>query len=509
MEGDLPVEGSQISCAGCHARSGMGSMEGGTWVPPITGRVLFQSGKRRRSDVFAHLFEENQPIRSRAHLWNLPERPAYTDQSLARALRDGVDPAGRILGPEMPRYRLSQRDLDNLTAYLGSLSAIPVGVDPSAIHFATVVEDGIDPGQRQAMLAVLRAFVQRKNQATRFELQRRAHAPAGQEDLYRPLREWRLHVWNLNGQRETWPAQLQAYYSSQPVFALIAGMVSGSWQPIAEFCERRQVPYLFPQTSQAVTSGLGHYTVYLTEGLAGEAAVLAKYLQTSHRGADLPRIVQVYRPLESSNVAAEVFRRAIVAGGAEVRDRSLAADQHPSSAFWSGLFQEDRPDVLVLWLRDSDLGSFEIPEGVTGRRAAIYVSYTLVNEQRIPTIPEDMLFFTYPFAPPDSAAPEARHVRGRLVSTAGDDTQHERVQFNAYFAASLLDYALAHMSDHLCSEYLLETIERETETAPNPGVFPRLSLGPGQRFASKGACIVKRKRQNATHFETVSEWMVP
>jgi hypothetical protein len=485
-------------------------MEGGTWVPPITGRILFQSGKRRRYDLFDHLFEENQPVRSRAHLWNLPERPVYTNQNLARALREGVDSAERVLGLEMPRYRLSQRDTLNLIAYLKSLSAISApGVGLSRIHFATVVEDGIDPGQRQAMVAVLGDFVQRKNQTTRFELQRRARLPGGQEDLHGARREWLLDVWNLQGQRKTWLAQLQAYYNRQPVFALIGGMASGSWQPIAEFCERNQVPCLFPLTGQPVTSGPGHFTVYLTKGLAGEAAALAKYLGKSHRGAGFPRIVQVYRPQDSSNLAAEVFRGAVLSSGGEVQDRSLAAGQRPSSAFWTGISKEDRPDVLVLWLQDSDLSALVMPKPGTDRSAAIYVSYTLVNEKRIPGIPQNRLFFTYPFAPPGSTAPEATHVRGRLPSMAGADPRQERTQFNAYFAASLLDYSLAHMRDDLSAEYLLETIERETETAPNPGVFPRLSLGPGQRFSSKGACIVKRKGKAAADFEAVSEWILP
>jgi len=63
------------------------------------------------------------------------------------------------------------------------------------------------------------------------------------------------------------------------------------------------------------------------------------------------------------------------------------------------------------------------------------------------------------------------------------------------------------MVDNFSGEYLIETIEHEAETSINPGVFPRLSLGPGQRFASKGTYIVRLSR-DATVMP-VSDWIVP
>src|SRR6516225_2525145 len=37
IRGDTPTDGSQLNCATCHRRSGFGSSEGGTFVPPIAG----------------------------------------------------------------------------------------------------------------------------------------------------------------------------------------------------------------------------------------------------------------------------------------------------------------------------------------------------------------------------------------------------------------------------------------------------------------------------------------
>lgn len=48
--------------------------------------------------------------------------PAYTDSSLARAIQQGIDPAGNRLDPAMPRFELTLADQRNLTAYLKRLA---------------------------------------------------------------------------------------------------------------------------------------------------------------------------------------------------------------------------------------------------------------------------------------------------------------------------------------------------------------------------------------------------
>jgi hypothetical protein len=40
-------------------------------------------------------------------------------------------------------------------------------------------------------------------------------------------------------------------------------------------------------------------------------------------------------------------------------------------------------------------------------------------------------------------------------------------------------------------------------------MFPRLSLGPGQRYASKGTYIVQVQGAKEWQIEPISEWIVP
>ena len=85
----------------------------------------------------------------------------------------------------------------------------------------------------------------------------------------------------------------------------------------------------------------------------------------------------------------------------------------------------------------------------------------------------------------------------------------ERIQLNTYFALAIADHALAHLVENFSRDYFIENIEQETENALNPGIFPHLSLGPGQRFASKGSYIVKLSDKAKGGLEAVSDWIIP
>src|SRR5919205_641896 len=91
VQGDVEVEGTQLNCAGCHRRSGFGSSEGAAFVPSVTGATLYGAREQNGADNFRRLFQEVQPARFRARVREPRPRPAYTDEALAAALREGVD----------------------------------------------------------------------------------------------------------------------------------------------------------------------------------------------------------------------------------------------------------------------------------------------------------------------------------------------------------------------------------------------------------------------------------
>lgn len=139
IQGDVPVSGRVFSCVSCHRPSGFGTSEGGNYVPPVTGPILFAARQPDRNAMFREMYQEVQPNSYWARVREARMRPAYDRESLGRALREGVDPGGNALSAVMPRYDLSETDLANLAAYLRTLSAsTDPGVDETTLHLATV-----------------------------------------------------------------------------------------------------------------------------------------------------------------------------------------------------------------------------------------------------------------------------------------------------------------------------------------------------------------------------------
>ncbi|MEI6336675.1 MAG: c-type cytochrome, partial [Methylococcaceae bacterium] len=129
----VDVEGASAACETCHRRSGMGSLEGNIVVPPIAGRFLFATEDNRPLALVDPRAAKNI---TRAHA-------PYTEESLGKSLREGVNINGSPLSPLMPKYALSDGEIKAVTAYLRQLSAeLSPGVGADTLHFATIVTPG-------------------------------------------------------------------------------------------------------------------------------------------------------------------------------------------------------------------------------------------------------------------------------------------------------------------------------------------------------------------------------
>ena len=83
----------------------------------------------------------------------------------------------------------------------------------------------------------------------------------------------------------------------------------------------------------------------------------------------------------------------------------------------------------------------------------------------------------------------------------------ERLQANTFFSAQVLAEIIMHLLDNFSSAYIIERLEGMLETLSSNSIYPHLSLGAGQRFASKGSYIVKASPDE--HLLPVEEWVVP
>ena len=96
--GGVTVKGAQAACVNCHQRSGLGTSEGynnSQTVPPITGLYLYHARGATTDEPILPYLE-----------WMHGNRDPYTDATLARAIREGLDSRGRPLTYLMPHFKL-------------------------------------------------------------------------------------------------------------------------------------------------------------------------------------------------------------------------------------------------------------------------------------------------------------------------------------------------------------------------------------------------------------------
>ncbi|MDK2892010.1 cytochrome c [Methanohalophilus sp.] len=92
--------GSCVSCHGTNGNGGVPIMMGYVIPPDIRYEVLTSEDEHE---------DEHE------------EHPPYTDETIKNAIRYGVDPAGEQLDYTMPRWDMSEQDMDDLIEYLKQL----------------------------------------------------------------------------------------------------------------------------------------------------------------------------------------------------------------------------------------------------------------------------------------------------------------------------------------------------------------------------------------------------
>jgi hypothetical protein len=491
-EADAALQGANAACTNCHRRSGLGSTEGLITIPPIAGPYLFIA--RGRS-----LAEAGIPFIDTARL----DHDAYTDATLARAIREGKSASGRSLNYLMPRYDIDDAAMSELINYLKSMKvgAAP-GVSASVLHFATIIAADADPVKRQGMLDVLRQYVADKNAAVA-----RLKAPplySSHRVMFRVQRRWQLHVWELSGASGTWESQLRKRLAAEPVFAVISGLGGSDWEPVHRFCEEESLPCLFPNVEAPAGGDGDFYSVYFSRGVLLEAQLIARQLEA--QGQPIRRIVQLFRKADVGERAATALKAASTDTGAQIVNRALPP-QVSRGDLRTALQDVGSRDALVLWLRAKDL---EALANMPVKASSVWISGEMGGLEQAPLPPSwrDLTRMTYPVDLPLQRVARVDYALGwfriRQVPLVAP-----QVQADTYLACGLLSETLNHMVDAFVRDYLIERIEMGLDHRALTGYYPRLTLAPRQRFASKGGYIVRFTEPQGSRIAPVSDWMTP
>jgi len=497
-ERGISTQGAEAACVNCHQRSGLGSAEGSVVIPPVTGDYLFHG----------HAHGGDTPVLPYVESMHGNREP-YTTTSLARAIREGVDSDGRLLSHLMPRFALDDADMAALIEYLKKLSVHHApGIADGILNLATIFTPDSDPVKRAGVLEVLEHFVKEKNSFPIAPSPRMwtSGKTAYAKSMYMANLRWHLHVWQLTGPDTTWREQLERHLREDPVFALLSGLGGSNWAPVHEFCERNEIPCLFPNVEVPVETGDDFYSLYFSKGVLLEAELIAKQFAALQKKDTAVVVEQIYRSGDSGDPAARALAAELEQQGVTVHNHALA----PGGAghgLNSALRANGKEQVLVLWLRPADIAALG-PPPPPGTR--VYISGLMggLEDMPLPTAWRSRSLLAYPFDVPDRRGVRLDYALG-WFSFRHIPVVAPQVQADTYLACSLLSEVIKQLADSYVRPYLIEQLQGMMEHRLMTGYYPHLALTYHQRFASKGGYIARFSANEGRRLIADGGWIVP
>ncbi len=456
--GEVPA--TVLTCLGCHGYEGEGRPEGGVIPSDIRWTAL-----TKPYGVLA--------TTGRRH-------PAYTRDSLARAIMDGIDPGGTPLLAAMPRYRMAKQDLEDLLAFLEGLGTYSdPGFDEHVVRVGMLMPaDGPAAEMAEEMRATTAAV---------FEEVNTAGGVFGRRIELRPI---------VSADEGT----LRQELDRQDVFALVGGWLPLGLEETLSFLESEHVPLIGPWVlSPDARPMSARFTFFLMPGRREQAVALACFASTLDGRAR--RTVRVLHPdtADGSALADTVVAVGQASGWTHV-ERTVYPPIHVRRA---GRAEERRADD-VFWLGDGEglLAWLERRPQGTPRVFALGAAVGR-HALALPDSFKGQLFLAFPMPPLDLTLSRARPL-ARLASTQKVRLRHPAAAICAYAGSRVLLEGLRRSGRLLSREKLVATLEGLSNF--DAGLIPPVSYGPHERVGLVGATIVKADAGSQT-LMPVREWM--
>ena len=453
--GGFPLPASAMPCASCHGPDGRGRPEGGVIPSNITWGHL--------TTGYGH-----QHSYGRVH-------PAFTEDTAARAVALGVDPAGNRLDLAMPVYKMENDDLEALIAYLKIIETdYDPGITQESIRIATLLPgSGRLASLGNAMSSVLQAYVAYLNLAGGIN-----------------GRVIELEVIPFGDSPAQAIDNLHQALKAHEVFALLAPYSVGIEDELAGFAEQQHVPIIGPYTLQPPTrAALDRYTFYLFSGIEQQMRVLVDVAAEKFEGAE-PKMMLVGADTENVHVLLDAVikqcqtkewqsPKSLYFVPGELNAERLAAEVQKVGA--EVLFFLGTPTELDLVLK-----SFEDVDGVP----TIFIPANLVTQTLLeaPAVFDGRIISAYPRSPSD-VNDSGRRIYGGLREKNELSNEHASAQLAALAAGATFSEGLKLAGKNLSRESLIAALESLSDY--ETGFAPPLTFSLNRRIGALGAHVVR------------------
>ena len=330
------------------------------------------------------------------------------------------------------------------------------------------------------------------------------------EGTMKGLRTFTLAVWELKGPPETWREQLEEYYRKEPVFALLGGITTREWAPIHRFCEDHLIPAIFPITDFPVISETDWYTLYLSKGLYQEGEAAARYLHGREDLSKTPPSSRSFRDEPAGLALSKAFQDTWVGLGHKAPDTVvLKRDEPIPASFWKKLVREEQ---ACRCSAVAERGRF--PRSQAPRERALQTGHGLrlrrssgtsdlyPGRKRARICVSDLSLFASP------GVQGATDRRPHSPQNSKSPITKRDTTLKMHTLSQTISDPLAKMRSFVSRDYFLELIESAPDITALPAIYPRLSFGTGQRYASKGCYIVQLTEGPDPELVKKSEWVI-
>lgn len=486
--GDTEVPATSFACANCHGLTGEGTEEGGLTAPSLTWSALASS---------------------HTSALTTNERGAYTEATLVRAVRKGLDPSGVRLHPGMPQYRMTDGQAADLIAYLKKLGhELDPGLSQTTIKIGVALP-------MTGPLASLGQDIKDTLSASFAE----ANEHGG---IYG--RRFELVVEDSRGDVAGTSEATRRLVERDGVFALAGSFEPKGANDTNEFLKRTEVPLVGPVTlSPHLALPPNRFIFYLLPTFNDQARSLVDFVSTKRARGQLSDLQTTSRQAMTAQPERKVSAAVIYMKGeleadaleglraqAKLRSVDITFEQSYEAGRFAParmveVIARKKPDYVFFFGASADIASCAREMERARFNAPLVSSVMMLGREAFDLSPETAArtLLAYPSALPDqSDFAEFLDVMQRR----GVSLRSPAFQAIAYASAKTLIEAIKLSSRKLSRATLISALEglRDYRT----GVIPPVSFGPNRRVGVEGSFVVGIDLTNK-RYVALSEQLVP